>query len=107
MRTILFAVVVLFLSHTMNDDVLLKARYTAVEGSNPEYAQGAIERNDLRHREIEHFVWLILVEAPGDGEEWQRRLNAAVDAKHGSFTVERASDDEAARVRSGEITLQR
>jgi hypothetical protein len=32
----------------MHEDVLLKARYTAVEGTDPEYGQGAIERNDLR-----------------------------------------------------------
>ena len=86
--------------------VLLKAHYTQVTGSDPEYAQGAIERNDLPHREISRFVWLIQVPGPDDPSEWQRRLNAAVDPKHGSFSVERASAEEQRRVKSGEITLQ-
>jgi hypothetical protein len=90
-----------------SDDVLLKARYTAVKDSDPEYGQGAIERNELRHREVEHFVWLLLVEAPGDPAEWQKKLNASVDGPHGSFTVSRASVEEAEQVRSGKITLQR
>jgi len=88
-------------------DVLLKARYNAVKDSDPEYGQGAIERNDLRHREIEHFVWLVLVDAPGDPVEWQKKLNASVDGPHGSFAVARASPDEEEQVRSGKITLQR
>jgi hypothetical protein len=88
-------------------DVLLKARYTAVKDSDPEYAQGAIERNDLRHREIEHFVWLVLVDAPGDPVEWQKKLNASVDGPHGSFVVARASPEEEEQVRSGKIALQR
>ncbi len=88
-------------------EVLLKARYTQVEGTDPEYGQGAIERNDLRHREITHFVWLILVDAPGDCAEWEEKLNAAVDPRHGSFRVERATEEETRKVESGEITLQR
>jgi hypothetical protein len=89
------------------DQVLLKARYTAAKGSDPEYGQGAIERNDLRHREIEHLVWLFLVDAPGDPADWQKKLNASVDGPHGSFTVAPASAEEAEQVRSGKITLQR
>jgi hypothetical protein len=90
------------------DEVLLKARYTAAKGSDPEYGQGAIERNDLRHREIERSVWLFLVDAPGDPAEWQKKLNASVDGpQHGSFTVAPASAEEAEQVRSGKITLQR
>ena len=91
----------------MHDDVLLKARYTAVEGTDPEYGQGAIERNELRHHPLPHLEWLILVEAPGDPSEWQARLNAAVDPKHGSFTVERASAEEEKAVREGRVTLQK
>jgi hypothetical protein len=86
---------------------LLKARYTAVPESDPEYAQGAIERHELPHREIEPFVWLIQVPSPGEPAEWTRRLNDAVDARHGSFRVENATDEERRRVESGEITLQK
>jgi len=85
--------------------VLLKARYTSVPGTDPEYAQGAIERNELAHREIEQFVWVF--EAEGSPEEWERRLNGTVDPMHGSFTVECATADEEAGVRDGTITLQR
>jgi len=86
--------------------VLLKAHYTSMPGADPEYGQGAIERNDLAHREIEHFVWLIQPES-GDPDEWQRKLNAAVDPTHGSFTVECATAEEEQAVRDGTITLQR
>ena len=86
--------------------VLLKARYTSMPDANPEYGQGAIERNDLAHREVEHFVWLIETE-DGDAEAWQRKLNAAVDPKHGSFAVECATPEEEQSVRDGTITLQR
>jgi hypothetical protein len=104
MRT--FIPIILFLS-TMSHTVLLEARYTPVPGSNPEYAQGAIERNDLRHREIEPFVWVILVDAPADPAEWQRKLCASVDPKHGSFTVRPATAEEEEALRAGNITLQR
>ena len=86
--------------------ILLKARYTSIPGADPEYGQGAIERNDLAHREVEHFVWLIDTD-DGDTDAWQRKLNAAVDPKHGSFTVECATPEEEQGVRDGTITLQR
>src|SRR5438270_8598587 len=79
---------------------------TAVPGTDAEYGQGAIERCDLRHREIERFVWLIAVDPPGDAAEWQKKLNAAVDPKHGAFAVGRASPEEEESVRSGKIVLQ-
>lgn len=91
----------------MHDDVLLKARYLAVEGTDPEYGQGAIERNELRHHPLPHLQWLILVEAPGDVADWRAKLNAAVDPKHGSFVVECASEEEEKAVREGKITMQR
>jgi hypothetical protein len=91
----------------MHDDVLLKARYIAVEGTDPEYGQGAIERNELRHRPLPHLQWLIFVEAPGDPAEWQAKLNAAVDPKQGSFVVECASEEEEKAVREGKIAMQR
>jgi hypothetical protein len=97
---------IILLCLAMHDSVILKARYTQVPGTDAEYGQGAIERCDLRHREIERFVWLIAVDPPGDAAEWQKKLNAAVDPKHGSFTVGRASPEEEAAVRSGKIELQ-
>lgn len=87
--------------------VVLKIRYTQVPGTNPEYAQGAIERCDVSHREVERFTWLIAVDDDGDPAEWQRRLNAAVSPEHGSFAVECATPEEEQRVRDGTITLQR
>lgn len=89
-----------------SDKVLLKAIYTPVKDTDPEYGQVAIEKNELPHREIERFVWLIQVPAPGDPEHWRRELNAAVDRKHGSFRVTAASAEEQQKVESGEITLQ-
>jgi len=86
---------------------LLKACYTAVKGTDPEYAQGAIERNEVAHREVQHFVWLLQVEPPGDIQEWARRLNDAVTPEHGSFVVERASPEEEELVRTGKVVLQK
>ena len=91
----------------MNDTVILKARYTQVPGTDAEYAQGAIERCEVRHREVERFVWLFAVDPPGDPAEWQKRLNANVNPKHGTFAVERATAEEVEAVRSGKIALQR
>jgi hypothetical protein len=89
------------------DTALLKAFYSQVKGSDPEYGQVAIERNELPHREIERFVWLIQVPAPADPAEWQRRLNEAVDPKHGSFRVIHASEEEKRLVAEGKIVLQK
>lgn len=91
---------------TASDHELLKALYTATPGSDPEYAQGAIERNELPHREITTFVWLIRVSAPASTSEWNRRLNEAVAPEHGSFRVVEATPEEKRQVESGEITLQ-
>jgi hypothetical protein len=88
------------------DKALLKAFYTPAEGADPEYGQVAIEKNELPHREIERFVWLIQVPAPGDPMDWQSRLNATVDPKQGAFRVTRASAEEEQRVAEGKITLQ-
>ena len=87
--------------------MLLKARYAQVPGTDPSYGQGAIERNDLAHREIEPFVWLIQVEEPGDPATWRANLNAAVSPEHGSFTVECATPEEESALAAGKITLQR
>jgi hypothetical protein len=89
------------------EDVVLKVRYAAVEGTDPSYGQGAIERNDLRHRPLPNLEWLILVETTADPAEWQARLNDTVNPKHGSFTVECASAEEERAVREGRITMQK
>ena len=91
----------------VRDDVLLKARYIIAEGTDPEYGQGAIERNDLRHRPLPHLEWLILVEAPGDAAEWQAKLNAVLDPRQGSFVVKCASAEEEKAVREGRIVMQK
>jgi hypothetical protein len=82
---------------------LLKATYTPAPNSDPEYAQGAIERIDVPHREIARFVWIIAVPETGD---WESRLNAAVDSKHGSFSVTLPSAEEERDVAEGRIVLQ-
>ena len=38
--------------------VLLKAHYRQVPGTDPEYAQVAVEKNQLAHREVESMFWL-------------------------------------------------
>jgi hypothetical protein len=85
---------------------ILKVRYLAVEGTDIEYGQGAIERNELAHSPLEPVVWLIRVPAPGEPAEWQRRLDAAVDRSLGTFEVEQPTPDEMRRVDAGEIRFQ-
>ena len=87
--------------------ILFKVHYTAVPGTDPSYAQGAIERHELRHRPLPNLEWLILVESPADPAEWQARLNDTVNPKHGRFTVECASAEEERAVREGRITMQK
>jgi hypothetical protein len=87
--------------------MLLEATYTQVKDTDPEYAQVAIEKCDVRHARIANFVFVIEVPSPADPVEWQRRLNAAVDVKHGRFAVGRATPEEEEAVRSGRVTLQR
>jgi hypothetical protein len=91
----------------LHDDVLLKARYIPVAGTDIEYGQGAIERNELSHHPMNDREWLFLVDLPGDPPTWQAKLNATVDPKHGSFVVECPSAEEEEQVRSGRITMQR
>lgn len=85
---------------------ILKIRYLAVEGTDIEHGQGAIERNELAHHPLESIVWLIRVPAPGDPAEWQRRLNASVDRSLGSFEIEPPTLDEVRRVEAGEVRFQ-
>lgn len=88
------------------EGTLLKAVYSPVAGSDVEYGQGAIERQELAHREIARNVWLIRVEE-GTADEWQRRLSESAGKEHGSFKVTEPTDEERRRVESGEITLQK
>src|SRR3954452_6591225 len=97
--------ILLLLALHAPEDSVLKARYIAVEGTDAEYGQGAIERNELLHHPLPHLEWLILTDvAPA---ELQSKLNSAVDPKHGSFIVDCASDEEEQAVRSGKIAMQR
>jgi hypothetical protein len=76
------------------------------DGSDRELAQGAVERHDLRHREIEPRVWLIEV-ASGSAGEWAERLTQALPEGSGRFEGTMATPQEIEKVRRGEITLQR
>jgi hypothetical protein len=86
--------------------VILRVSYTPVAGTDIEYGQGAIERNELAHAPLTAVTWLIQVPEPGDIAEWQKRLNASVDAKQGAFEVECPSTEEQAKVDRGEIRFQ-
>ena len=97
--------ILLLLALHAPEDSVLKARYIAVEGTDPEYGQGAIERNELLHHPLPDLRWLIVADITP--AELQSKLNASVDPKHGSFVVECASEEEEAAVRSGKITMQR
>ncbi|MEA2327128.1 MAG: hypothetical protein QOE68_2087 [Thermoanaerobaculia bacterium] len=97
--------ILLLLALHAPEEIVLKARYIAVEGTDSEYGQGAIERNEVLHHPMPPLTWLIVAE--GSPEDWQAKLNAAVDPKHGSFVVECASEEEEEAVRSGKITMQR
>jgi len=97
--------ILLLLALHAPEDSVLKARYIAVKGTDPEYGQGAIERIELLHHPLPHLCWLIVADA--SPEELQTKLNDAVDPKHGSFVVTCASAEEDAAVRSGKVTMQR
>ena len=97
--------ILLLLALHAPEDSVLKARYIAVEGTDVEYAQGAIERNELLHHPLPHLQWLIVADVTP--AELQSKLNAAVDPRHGSFVVECASEEEEQAVRSGKIAMQR
>jgi hypothetical protein len=104
--SILAVLLVTAAASTHQDLTLLKAIYTPANDSDREYGQGAIERNELAHREIERNIWLIRVPDEAGPAAWQQRLNESVAREHGSFRVVVASEDERKRVESGEITLQ-
>lgn len=87
--------------------MILKVRYIAVEGTDIEYGQGAIERNELEHSVLGTSTWLIRVAAPADPRAWDAKLNASVDPNHGCFHIEQPTEEELRRVESGEIPFQK
>jgi hypothetical protein len=97
--------ILLLLALHAPEDTVLKARYIAVEGTDPEYGQGAIERNELLHHPLPNLRWLIVADV--SAADLQTQLNDAVDPKHGSFVVECATPEEEEQVRSGKVTMQR
>jgi hypothetical protein len=107
LRFLILAMLFSAITATAPSGALLKARYRQVEGTDPSYGQGAIEKNDLAHREIEPMIWLILVDEPGDPATWQNRLAEVTSSKNGSWSVERASPEEVEAVRTGKIALQK
>lgn len=86
--------------------MILKAIYLPVEGSDVEYGQGAIERNELSHAPLSDTEWLIRVDSSRDASEWQDRLNRSVDAAHGRFRLETPTPEELDRVARGAIAFQ-
>ena len=88
------------------DPCILKAQYIAVEGTDIEHGQGAIERNELPHFPLGPVLWLIRVPQPGDPAEWERKLDAAVGRELGSFQVQLPTAEELRRVEAGEIAFQ-
>ena len=92
---------VLILCLLLQESTILKMTF---HGTDRELAQGAIERLELEHREIEARVWLIRVES-GTPEEWARRLTSVLP--EGKFTGEPGSAEEIDRIRRGEIVLQK
>lgn len=89
-----------------DDPCILKAQYIAAEGTDIEHGQGAIERNQLEHAPLDPVTWLILVPEAGDPGEWERKLNATVDRKLGSFKVGRPTAEDTRRLETGEIAFQ-
>ena len=97
----LILILILMLEDT--PPTILKMTFTGVDR---ELAQGAIERHDLMHREIQKGVWLIAV-SDGTPEGWARRLTASLPGDAGKFEGSFATPEEVRKVRSGEIKLQR
>lgn len=84
---------------------LMSAKFTPAAGADREHGQGAIERLELAHREVEQNRWLIAT--PDESvPDWTARLNAVLTAGTGKFEVSVASEEECEKVRTGEIELQ-
>jgi hypothetical protein len=85
---------------------LYQARYTPRPNTDVEYAQGAIERCELAHREIQPLLWLVGAEGV-DARDLADRLNAAVVPDVGTFQVEEATEEQCRQLEAGEIELQK
>jgi hypothetical protein len=85
--------------------MILRIAYAPIDGTDVEYGQGAVERLGLAHAPLTDTAWLIRVDDP-DRAAWQKRLNEAVDPRHGAFTVDAPDGEELARVERGEISFQ-
>lgn len=95
-----------FPANAGGDTVVRKAIYFPVEGTDIEHGQGAIERIEVSHCEVERNVWFVRLPAPGSCEDWQRRLNEVVGAPYGRFEVKELTESEQGRVDRGEIRFQ-
>ena len=106
MRVITIIVLFMVSMNPSEEMVVRKAVYFPVEGTDREHGQGAIERNELPHCEVEPNVWFIRVPAPGSCGEWQARLNRVVDRRYGKFEVRELSEEEHRRIERGEVRFQ-
>src|SRR5688572_26661902 len=93
----------LFLMLQHQSPTLLRMTF---DGANREVAQGAVERHDLLHREIEPRIFLISVEE-GDAAGWEKKLNAVLPHGGGRFHGAPATAEDVEKVNRGEIKLQR
>jgi hypothetical protein len=94
-------VLILMLQHS--SPTLLRMTF---DGPDREVAQGAVERHDLLHREVEPRIFLISVEE-GDAAGWEKKLNAVLPHGSGRFHGAPANPEDVEKVRRGEIKLQR
>ncbi len=97
----------LFVAAFLMNISIFEARFTPAPHANPEYAQGAIERCEARHREIRENVWVIADEQQRSAEEWSRCLNDNLEKGAGHFEVREADEELRGRVLRGEIQLQK
>ena len=86
---------------------ILEARFTPSSNANPEYAQGAVERCEARHREIRENVWVIADEENRTAVYWSGCLNRNLEKGAGTFDVRDADEELRGRVLRGEIQLQK
>lgn len=89
------------------EPAVFEIRFIPTRGANLEYAQGAIERCEALHRPLSPVLWVVVDGDGGTAEEWERRLNDAVERGAGRFEVVDAGEELRRRVASGEIALQK
>lgn len=89
------------------EPAVFEVRFTPTPGANLELAQGAIERCEAQHRPLSPVLWVVVDEDGATAQQWERRLNDAVERGAGRFEVIDAGEELRRRVASGEITLQK